>query len=658
MAKLPGYLNRQVTGQAVNVEQKQVGSNLLGSINQAAQGVSQLVQVQQQMQQREARDYTLQTQNKTSVALAEQKVKVSQEAKTGSEYTAGIKTFIEQQKAIALENAPTPKAAETSSKYYDNLMANELEKAIPLAASMNAKNTATAINESLEIGLNQTFRNPADFDESLSNAETVIDTSDLAPNIKEQAKAQYKEKLMTQKLLGSIELDPKSAVAAIESGEYDSLDPDSLRQITESAKSQSMALDRQEQINKQKQEQAEIKQQESLNAQAQSNLEIGVSRGELGYVEIEKAYTTGTITPEKRTQLVKQVDSIIDRGQKTNDNIIQVGASIDAGIPLDYRNKTHKTAVDDYYNNMPQEIKQDPNAIAALSSSTKVIPSAVEAALNAGLKGNPQQIQQAADIVSRINEQSPEVMAQLPEDTKTMGITVATLISGGVDPAKAVELANNSIYNTSKDLKSVLKTQLSQPDSLSKKRGGFDDAVDKISPSFFTPDRTQSMDRMEASFNYTVDQYYLKTHDMDSAIKLATADISKVWGSTWVNGKETMSKYPVEKIYGNGKESPWIYNQLSTELKEIGVEGKSSLQADAITAREQKPSYVIMVEQDGAMVPLLKDGIIQRFTPDFDSTPEKKEAEAQKEKAMEQARRAEKYTVGEFRFKTDYGVSR
>lgn len=657
MAKLPIY-NQQVTRRAVQGVQKSVDNSLAEGVNKFTQGAMQYAQVQNQMQAREARDFVIGQQNETSVALAERRQSLSESSKTGSEYTDGLKEFIETQKSAALENAPTPKAAESAAQYYNNLMSKELEQAVPVAAKMNAKRTATVINESLEIGLNQTFRNPGDFEESLANATAVIDSSDLPDNVKETAKAQYTEKLSTQKLLGIINQDPKQAVKDIESGNYDSLDPDTLNQLTSSAHMQSEALDKQNKINAEKQAQKLRAEQEAINARATSDLEIGVSRGDFGLVEIEKAYNTGMITPDKRTSLTKQVDSLVEKQVKANNSIVQVSAAIEAGQPLDYRNKDHKSAVDSYYANMPEDSRNDPNAIAGLVKSTKVIPTIVESALNAGLKGSVTQVVQSADLLSRMNEQAPEVIAQLPEDTKAVGIMVSRLVASGVDQAKAVELANNSVYNTSRELKDVLKTQLTQSDVISKKSTGFSDAIDKISPSFFSPERTASMDRMEANFNYAVDQYYLKTHDIDTAMKLATTDISKVWGSTWINGKETLSKYPIEKMYGNGEESPWIYNQLKAEMKELGVEGKISLQADSITAREKQPSYIIMTEQDGVMIPYLQNGIVQRFTPDFNSTPEKAEAEQQKVKAMEQAKRAEKYVAGDFRYKTEYGVRR
>ena len=656
MAKLPGYLNTQVTRQQVQGVQKTTNNNLSNAINSAVGGITQLAQVQNQMQERESRDYVIGQQNKTKVALAEQRIAIGESSATGSEYTNGLKTFIEKQKSAAIESSPTPKAAEATTKYFDSLLANEMEHAIPVAAKMNAKNTANVINESLEIGLNQTYRNPNDFEESLENAHAVIDSSDLPDNVKETAKSQYQEKLMTQKLLGVINKDPRQAVKDINSGAYDSIEPNKLNQITEAAKGQSEALTRQEEINRNKYRQAQEAQRNADNARVQSDLEIGVSRGEFGYIEIEKAFESGVITPSKRTSLTKSVDSQVRSMENKNDNIEKVTALVESGMPLSYRDTEQKGWVDDYYANMPDSVKSEPNAIASLVKSTKVIPSQVETALNAGIKGSVTQTIAASDLISRMNEQSPEVIAQLPSDTKTMGIAISRLVAGGVEPAKAVELANNSVYNTTPEFKSVLKAQLPETTVVRKKAAAFKSTIKKLSPSFFTPDRTASTDRMEASFNFMADQYYLKTHDMDAATELAAADISQVWGPTWVGGKEVMTKYPIEKMYGNGEESEWIYNQLEAEAHEAGATGKISLQSDPTTARSSSPSYVVMEEKDGVMIPFYKDGILQTFTPDYNLTPEKKAADKAKTDAMEKARKVSAYKAGNLKNYSNYGI--
>lgn len=640
MAKLPQY-RQQVIQQQASVGATPINNSTGKMLTGITQGITGIAQIKSQMQAREARDYTITNQNQTTVALTEEKVRLTQDATTGTEYTDGIKNFISTQKELALDNAPSQTAADAISSYYDNLMAKELSGAIPVAAKMNAVNTAKAVNDSLEIGLNQTFRDPSDFEDSLERGSEVIMTSDIPENQKEAAVNEYKERLQTQKLLGTINQDPSKAVKEIESGAYDSIEPSKLNQLTSAAQNQVAAVEKQKSINAKKAEAQQKKEQDAENAKHQSNLEIGVSRGEMGYVEIERAYESGVITPEKRTQLTKQVDNQVDALEKTNTALFHVSAAIQGGQPLDYHTPEHQKAVDIYYANLDDEQKGSIDSVVNLVKNTKVIPSQVNTAITAGLKGDTEQKVSAANMVSRIRNVAPDVLAALPQDARAMGVQIARLVAAGVEQGKAVELAENSIYHTTKEQKEVLKAQLTTKDMVSKRSSGFNDAVSEISPSFFKPDRSPTMDKMEAEFNLAVNDYYMLTHDMESSVKLATSDVGGVWGSTWADGEERMMKYSPEKIYSNGDETPWIYNQVKSELKDIGYEGKYRLEADFITAREQKPSYVIMTEQDGAMMPLMIDGVIQRYTPDFSITEEAKKIEEEKADAMKRAEMAE-----------------
>lgn len=656
MAKLPGY-ERQVITQASTPSAAQVNTSDARALGQLSQGIAGLAQARAVMMEREARDYTINAQNKTTVALANEKLKLQNEATTGSEYSEGIKAFIDSQKQIALDGTTNQKAADSIGAYYDALLAQQMAQAVNVSAKMNADNTVAVVRESLELGMNQTYRDPDSYQENLANAIRIIETSDIPESAKEKAIVEQTESLMSQRLLGVISQNPKMAVKEIESGMYDTLAPSKLNQMRAAAQSQSEAVDRQSEIDKQKQEALRQKELNTQNAQAQSNLEIGVSRGEMGFVEIEKAYNSGVITPEKRTQLTKSVDAQLKKAQDENILVAQISAAIDIGQPLDYRNSEHQKGVDTYYKNMTDDAKT-PDGIVNLVKSTKVVPSQVETMLNSLMKGNPDQVEQASNLIARINEVSPEASSQIPEDTRAMGVGVARMVAGGTSPSTAVEVMHNNIYNTSKELKSVLKSQLTEKNLVSKKSTGFSKAVSKISPSFFDPKRTPSMNAMEAEFNLAANNYYLKTQDIETAIQLATADVQNVWGTTWVDGKERVMKYSPEKIYGNGSETPWIYNQVKSELSAMGVDSKYSLQSDAITARSSKPSYLIMAEQDGVMMPLMINGVVQRYTPDFSVTEDAKKAEQEKIDAVEKARGAREYIDTGFRYKTEYGVSR
>ena len=637
MAKLPQY-RQQAVEQQFTAGAAPVDNSLAQGLGQFAQGVGQFAQAQQMMVQRESRDYTLENQNQTAVGLTAEKETLSTNATSGKEYLDGVKTYIDTQRNVAMENAPSEKAAKDVKEYYDRLEASELERAIPVASKMTATKTANAVRTNVNILTNQTYRDPTSYEQNLEQGTKTILESDLAESLKPAAIAEFKNTLNVQRVQGLTTLEPKAALSQLESGRYDAdLNPQQLVSLTESARRQVDAEERQR-VADQKANLAEAQKKESAkNAVLQSELEIGISRGQLGYAEVERALEAGVITPAKRTQLTQTIDKRIVSQEKLNKGMEGVSAALNGGQPLDYANKDHQKAVDAYYSTMPD----NDASIITLASATKVIPSQVETKLNSGLRGSTEQRVEAANTIALLNASAPEVVASLPADTKSMGIGISRLVAAGVDPARASDLVHNAVYNTSKEQKNVLKTQLTQKDMTSKKSVGFNKAIDKISDSFFSPTRTPSMNSMQAEYNTAVNDYYLLTHDIDTAMELASTDVSKVWGTTWVDGKERVMKYSPEKMYGNGKESPWIYKQLESELSEIGVTGKYTLQADATTAREDRPSYMIMTDSDGVMMPLMVNGQIQRYTPEFSITEDARIMEQQKVESVERARRRE-----------------
>ena len=238
MARLPQY-TQQVTRKATAAPQVTTENNMGEAIGKFAQGTASLLNVQAQMQQREARDYVIASQNKTSVGLAQERSNLSRTAVTGSEYTEGVTSYIEKQKEAALENSPTPKAAEATGKYYDALMAKELENAIPVAANMNAINTAEVQRESLQLGFNATLQDPNEYESSLENGALIIQSSDLPENKKETAIKQFDNELSYYRFKGQIKKDPSRALSELNSGEWNSrLKPAQLELLTREAANQ------------------------------------------------------------------------------------------------------------------------------------------------------------------------------------------------------------------------------------------------------------------------------------------------------------------------------------------------------------------------------------------------------------------------------------
>lgn len=241
MAKLPQY-RQQAVAQAAAPGAALVNTSTIRGLQQLAQGVTDVARIQTQMQEREARDYRLTSQNQTTVALAQEKTNLTANSRTGSEYANGVKTFIEQQRDKAIEDAPNPRAAEQVRQYYDALGATEMESAVGVAAKINAENTAEITRTTLNISFNDTFQNPGNYETQLASGAQVIGMSDLSDQQKEKAIKAYANELTVYRFQGLIKQNPALAKKELDDGEFNYiLTTDQLMKLSQSADQQVQA---------------------------------------------------------------------------------------------------------------------------------------------------------------------------------------------------------------------------------------------------------------------------------------------------------------------------------------------------------------------------------------------------------------------------------
>lgn len=242
MAKLPQY-TRQVIATSATPGAAPVDTSMARATGQFAQGISAFATMQSNMMAREARDYTINAQNETTVALAQEKANLTNNAKTGSEYAEGIKTFIETSKQTAMEKAPNQKAADEAGAYYDRLMAIESESAIKVAARINAENTAAVTEQSLKMGFNDTFQNPENFEKNLETGLYIIGTSDIPESEMDKAFKAYTNELTVYRMQGLIKQNPALAKKELDQGQYNAiLTTDQLMKLTNQADQQVKAV--------------------------------------------------------------------------------------------------------------------------------------------------------------------------------------------------------------------------------------------------------------------------------------------------------------------------------------------------------------------------------------------------------------------------------
>jgi len=377
-----------------------------------------------------------------------------------------------------------------------------------------------------------------------------------------------------------------------------------------------------------------------------SDLSIAVSRGEATEVDIEDAYQKQIISAEKRTSLTKELDNQTQKAGKKADQVALVAASLNANVPLSSRNTDHKNAVEAYYiENIAEPFSDEGmNQTVDLVNATTIIPKTAQELMQSHSKsGNPEQAVQAAELIARINEKTPQALSSVPADVKAFSLLVSRDIAAGMDGEKAVELSRLSVYGSTPEEKKAFadefktNTKNYREDNRSFLNDGIDDDFD---PNLFDSQPATPLP-MEAEFNLMVDQYLPLTKDLEQARELAYTDLKNVWARTEINGYPEMSKYAPESYYGEGD---WMRNQLIDDVKkqlgqDIG-EVNPQIVVDPRTAREANPSYfVTTLNEDGVATPILdENNQPMRWMPDYSVSQEGIEQQAELEEMLEAAK--------------------
>jgi len=371
-----------------------------------------------------------------------------------------------------------------------------------------------------------------------------------------------------------------------------------------------------------------------------SDLSIAVSRGEAGEPDIEAAYQQRVISAEKRTSLIKELDAQAEKESKAAISSAFVTSALNAKTPLSSRNPDHRKAVDAYFLEMEADLTTDEgiNQTVELVSSTTIMPKTVQEYVQAHSKsGDITQSIQAAEVVARINEKTPQALGSVPADVKAFSLLVSRNIGAGMDEEKAVELSRMSVYGLSEEDKRAYADEfkLNTKDYRENNRTYLNDKIDDdFDPNFFDSQPSTPL-AMEAEFNLIVEEYIPLTKDLDTAKELAYKDLKNVWARTEINGKPEMTKYAPESYYGEGD---WMREQLIKDVKkQLNYVGEINPQVviDPRTAREAMPSYFVMVDEnqvtDDNNEPL-------RWAPDYGQSKEAKERDEELAEMLEAAR--------------------
>lgn len=324
-------------------------------------------------------------------------------------------------------------------------------------------------------------------------------------------------------------------------------------------------------------------------------------------------------------------------------------------IPLDPTNKTDREDVNLYYGQASQEwtnlpVQDQINLNVEFVNNTGIIPNELQSSINSSMRsGTAEQVTLMTDVVSRIQEESPQALRDIPEQTRAVALQVSDAVRAGIDPETAIDMARQSTFGlTSQERETIRMVSAENAKGLNKtlqnfvdidvSKGGFDQGI-----FFNVPDVPVEM---LAEYRTSYDRFMQMTGGkVDQAQKLAYNAVKETWSTTTVGGERRFMKYAPEAIYQvQGFDDEWMENQFNEEIENLGY-SRAIIGVDHSTARESRPSYIVMSEdKNGFMAPVFdEDGDILRWKPDITQTEEYKELmgmPAEKVRSAKEMRRA------------------
>jgi hypothetical protein len=245
--------------------------------------------------------------------------------------------------------------------------------------------------------------------------------------------------------------------------------------------------------------------------------------------------------------------------------------------------------------------------------------------------GNAETVAQAADYISRIQEESSVSLADIPAEARAMALQITDAQRAGIDVDVAIENARKFAYGLTDSEKAVIKDETQ---ALSKELagslqgavdadvedGGFDTGIfSRVPdvPAMMTADYRNSFGRFMT----------LTGGNSGQAQKLAYDSLKSTWSVSETGGPKRFMKYAPEAIYSvQGSNNHWIEDQFNEEMEIAGADG-AVLAIDKGTAREEQPSYPVLVpDANGLLQPMRGDnGENLTWRPDYKATEEYKE---------------------------------
>lgn len=213
---------------------------------------------------------------------------------------------------------------------------------------------------------------------------------------------------------------------------------------------------------------------------AQSKLAICIDHGNCGPVQIKAAFENDTINGIKRTEFLRKWEKLKGDNAAKADRSTLLFNALDNNIPLEPGNAEHIKAVNEAYDELHQQIQQNPDPLqrsmarqqlhewglklAKLNIFPKQMASDLETFAFAGI---PAQAAEQANIYKELLRLAPQSIPTLPAATKAFYNTTRLMMNGGYSAEDAVKLARENV-RLPPEVKAVLERNFTAQTTVNK----------------------------------------------------------------------------------------------------------------------------------------------------------------------------------------------
>ncbi len=334
------------------------------------------------------------------------------------------------------------------------------------------------------------------------------------------------------------------------------------------------------------------------------------------------------LTPAQQKQLLNKNVAILEKQQKDfieqQEKIVladTVNKAITGEGYINPKDNKQMQMFDDVYNqqvlNNPDfSIEQKAIGTAEIVKNVGIIPNSLKGRMQQvfRLSNDSNEIAQFSDIFAKVQEQSPQVLNDIPAETKIMANYIAEGMRAGINISERVSSMRNAMLPENAPMiekrKELLKADSFQSNINSNIVNLFDGWIPFTGQEI---DIDTGINQLVANdYKTAFEQSYLMTEDADSAHKYASNLVKGQYApSRFADGG--IMKHPPEMYYSIPNDNTdWIMNQL---LNDVNSESKLQkllpenvfLMSDSKTWRQSatgQPSYkVLIVGDDGYISP-------------------------------------------------------